>query len=146
MNKPSKINKLTGGGRYTQLLSRARELMALDKRLHELIPTPLNEHCRTLTISGTTLILAADSPVWAARLRFHASRLVKQLADYPRLNVRAVRVRVRPPARLSPPIKRHTMSALTSRGAASLKQAALSISDPALKAGLLRLARRHTTP
>jgi len=145
MSKPSKINKLTGGSRYTQLLSRARELMALDKRLHELIPTPLNEHCRTLTVSGTTLILAADSPVWAARLRFHASGLVKQLADYPRLNIRAVRVRVKPAQRLSPPGKHHRMPALTSRGAASLKQAAHSISDPALKAGLLRLARRHTT-
>ena len=145
MNKPSKINKITGGGRYTQLLSRARELMTLDKRLHELIPVPLNEHCRTLTVSGTTLILAADSPVWAARLRFHASGLVKQLAEYPRLDIRTVRVRVTPAQRLSPPGKHHRMPALTSRGAASLKQAAQSVSDPALKAGLLRLAQRHTS-
>jgi hypothetical protein len=144
MNKPSKINKLTGGSSYTQLLSRARELMALDKRLHKLIPVPLNEHCSTLTVSGTTLILAADSPVWAARLRFHASGLVKQLADYPRLDIRAVRVRVKPLVRLSPPGKRHTMPALTSRGAALLIQTAQSVSDPALKTGLLRLARRHT--
>lgn len=145
MNKPSKINKVTGGGRYTQLLSRARELMTLDKRLHELIPVPLNEHCSTLTVSGTTLILAADSPVWAARLRFHASGLVKQLAEYPRIDIRTVRVRVRPAQRLSPPGKHRRMPVLTSRGAASLKQAAQSVSDPALKAGLLRLAQRKTS-
>lgn len=145
MKKPSKINKVTGGGRYTQLLSRARELMTLDKRLHELIPVPLNEHCTTLTVSGTTLILAADSPVWAARLRFHASGLVKQLAAYPRLDIRTVRVRVRPAQRLSPPGKHRRTPVLTSRGAASIKQAAQSVSNPALKAGLLRLAQRNTS-
>ncbi len=143
MNSPSKINKLTGGNCYTQLLCRARELMALDRRLHELLPTPLNEHCRTLTVSGSTLILAADSPVWAARLRFHAPRLVKQLTDYPQINIRAVRIRVGPAARPSTPPERHTMPVPGSRGAAALKQTASSISDPALKAGLLKLAQRH---
>ena len=145
MNKPSRVNKLTGGSRYTQLLTRARELMALDKLLHELIPTPLNEHCNTLTISGTTLVLAADSPVWAARLRFHTPGLVKQLASYHPVSIRTVRVRVKPTERRSPPDKPKTKPGCTSKGAAALKQAARSISDPALKSGLLRLASRHNT-
>lgn len=145
MIKPSRISKLTGGSRYTQLLSRARELIALDKLLHELVPPPLNEHCRILTVSGTTLILAADSPVWAARLRFHTSHLIKQLARYKPVKIRAVHVRVKPAARPPSPDKRKTAPRPTSRGAAALKQAAQSISDPALKSGLLRLASRHTT-
>jgi hypothetical protein len=145
MNKPSRVNKLTGGSRYTQLLTRARELMALDKLLHELIPVPLNEHCNTLTISGTTLVLAADSPVWAARLRFHTPGLVKQLASYQPVNIRTVRIRVKPTDRLSPPDKPKIKPRRTSKGAAALKQAARSISDPALKSGLLRLASRLTT-
>ncbi len=145
MIKPSRINKLTGGGRYSQLLSRARELIAIDKLLHELIPAPLNEHCRTLTLSGTTLVLATDSPVWAARLRFHSSRLVKQFARYKPAKIRAVRVQVKPAARPAIPGKRKTAPRPASRGAAALKQAAQSISDPALKSGLLRLANRHTT-
>ena len=106
MNKLLKINKLTGGSRFTQLLSRARELLALDKLLHELVPAPLDEHCRILTVSGTTLILAVDSPVWAARLRFHTSRLVKQLAHYKPIKIRSVRVRVKPLARTASPGKR----------------------------------------
>ncbi len=145
MIKPSRISKLTGGSRYTQLLSRARELIALDKLLHELVPTPLNEHCRILTVSGTTLILAADSPVWAARLRFHTSHLIKQLARYKPVKIRAVHVRVKPAARPPSPGKRQITPRRTPRGAAALKQAAQSISDPALKSGLLRLASRHTT-
>ncbi len=145
MIKPLRINKLTGGGRYSQLLSRARELIAIDKLLHELIPAPLNEHCRILNISGTTLILAADSPVWAARLRFHTSHLVRQLARYEPVKIRAVRTRVKPAARPSSPGKRQITPRRTPPGAAALKQAAHSISDPALKSGLLRLASRHTT-
>jgi len=143
MNKPSKINKLTGGSRYTQLLSRARELMALDKQLHDLVPTPLNDHCKILTVSGKTLILAADSPVWAARLRFHSPRLLKQLASHHAVDIRSVRIRVKPADRPSPPARRQAMRGPTPRGAAALKQVARTISDPALKSGLLRLANRQ---
>ena len=143
MNKPSKINKLTGGGRYAQLLSRARKLIALEKLLNKLLPTPLNEHCRILTISGTTLILSANSSVWAARLRFHTPQLVKQLASYQPDSIKAIRIRVKPPARPATPVKPKTMPRRSPLAAAALKQAAQSISDPALKSGLLRLARRQ---
>lgn len=125
-----------------QLLSRARELMALDKRLFELLPTPLNEHCRTLNITGTTLILAADSPVWAARLRFHTAQLVKQLASYPAVDIRAARIRVKPAGSPATSAKPKTTPGLAPQGVIALTQAAQSISDPALKSGLLRLANR----
>ena len=145
MNKPSKISTLTGGSRYTQLLSRARELMTLDKMLHELIPTPLNEHCTALNVAGTTLILAADSPVWAARLRFHAPQLVKQLTSDHTVDIRAVRIRVRPADRPAPAKKHQNRPKRSPLGAAALKQAACSISDSTLKSALLRLASRHIT-
>ena len=119
--------------------------MALDKFLHELLPTPLNEHCRILTISGTTLILTADSSVWAARLRFHTPQLVKQLASYRPISIAAVRIRVKPPARPATPVKPKATPRRSPLAAAALKQAAQSISDPALKSGLLRLARRQMT-
>ena len=98
--------------------------MALDKMLHELIPPPLNEHCRALNVAGTTLILAADSPVWAARLRFHTPQLVKQLSSEHPFDIRAVRIRVRPADRPAPPEKRQNRPRRTPLGAAALKQAA----------------------
>ena len=142
MNTPSKVNKLTGGEHYTRLLARARELMALDKLLHQLVPAPLNEHCSPVTISDTTLILAADSPAWAARLRFLAPGLAKQLAASCPADIRSVSVRVKPADSPSPKHKPKTGPTVTPAGAAALKQAAHSISDPALKSGLLRLASR----
>jgi len=84
--------------------------MALDKMLREEIPAPLNDHCRTLNVSGTTLILAADSPAWAARLRFHTPQLVKILSSYQPFDIRAVRIRVRPtpPGRFKTPRENHS--------------------------------------
>ncbi|MEJ2095242.1 MAG: DUF721 domain-containing protein [Gammaproteobacteria bacterium] len=109
MNKPVRIGKYTGGGLYAQLLSRARELMALDARLHALIPAPLNEHCSVLSIRDGTLVLAADSPVWAARLRYYTSQLVNQLSGRQTVTVRTIRIRVHPPEK--PFVARHRQPA-----------------------------------
>jgi hypothetical protein len=143
MNKPVRIGKYTGGGLYAQLLSRARELMALDARLHALIPAPLNEHCSVLSIRDGTLVLAADSPVWAARLRYYTSQLVNQLSGRQTVTVRTIRIRVHPPEKSF--VARHRQPALrlTSRNAMLLRRAAGSVTDPGLKSALLRLARNE---
>jgi len=143
MNKPVRIGKFTGGGLYTQLLSRARKLMALDAHLHALIPPPLNEHCSVLSIRDGTLMLAADSPVWAARLRYYTSQLVKQLSGRQTVTVRTVRIRVHPPEKPFVARRRQPASRLTSRNATLLRQAAGSVTDPGLKSALLRLARNE---
>ena len=103
MNKPLQINKLLGGSPHARLLSRARALLQLESRLHALLPAPLTEHCRILSIRDTTLVLAADSPVWAARLRFHTPLLLKQLARIQAVRLRRVRIRVRPPEAATAP-------------------------------------------
>ena len=75
-NKPLRINNVLGKSEISRLLSRARALRKLDVVLHDLIPPPLNEHCHILSLQDATLTLAADSPVWAARLRYQATQLV----------------------------------------------------------------------
>ena len=144
MNNPLQINKLLGG-KYACLVTRARTLMELEALLHELLPAPLKEHCRVLAIRDETLVLATSSPVWAARLRFHAPLLVKQLSDYQTVTIRSVRVRVRPPEKHSPPPRRQAALRPGKAGAAALQQVAQTISDPALKTALLRLANRQNS-
>ena len=95
LNKPLKINKLLGKSDFSRLLSRARALGELNAVLQDLLPTPLNEHCRIVNLRDGVLYLSADSPVWAARLRFHGAQLVKQLARDHTVRLRTVRVRVR---------------------------------------------------
>jgi hypothetical protein len=145
MNKPLQINKLLGGSPHARLLSRARSLLQLENRLHALLPAPLTEHCRILSIRDTTLVLAADSPVWAARLRFHTPLLLKQLARIQGVRLRRVRIRVRPPEAATAPRHRHVPNRRSAAGTAALQQAAQTVSDPELKTALLRLANRKIT-
>ena len=142
MNQPLKINKLLGTGVLAGLLARSRELRKMDILLAELLPAPLNSHCRILSIRNSILVLAADSPVWAARLRFQAPQLVKQLTQHLSGKRCTIHVRVRPPetALAPPPQKPGIRPGI--QGIAALQQAAQTVSDPELKTALLRLANR----
>jgi hypothetical protein len=142
MKQPLKINKLLGKGRLSSLLSRSRDLMETGTLLAELLPAPLNAHCRLLSIRNTVLVLAADSPVWAARLRFHAPQLEKMLTQRLAANRYTINVCVRPPETAlerqpHKPVKRPGRQGIT-----ALQQAAQIVSDPELKTALLKLANR----
>ena len=145
-NKLLRINSLLGKSEVARLLARARALKKLDAELHDLIPPPLNSHCRILSVRDNTLVLAADSPVWAARLRFQAPQLVKQLSNSQTVNWRTVRVRVRPPAGApaSHPARKHVP--VSRKNAHTLRQAAREVTDPGLRTALLRLASRRNRP
>jgi hypothetical protein len=97
-----KINKIIGASAQSRLFAQARLLMDLELQLQRLLPAQLQTHCRLLAINGKTLVLAADSPAWAARLRFHTHQLVKQLTLPRTVQLRAIRIRVRPPDKTAP--------------------------------------------
>jgi len=146
-NVPARIGKLLGRSAASSLLADARVLKELDGLLDRHIPAPLSDHSRVLSLRDATLVLAADSPVWAARLRFHIPQLVKQLRDNPAVKVRTVKVRVRPPE--SPPAAEIGLPRprqLTAGNADALQQTAHSVSDSGLKAALMRLASRRRRP
>jgi hypothetical protein len=145
MNNPLQIRKLLGGSQYSRLISQARTLMALEVLLQELLPEPLKTHCHLLAIRDETLVLAADSPVWAARLRFHAPQLVKQLSRNQTVKLRTIRIRVRPPERNVPEKCPGPMRQLSKNSTAALQQVAQNVSDPGLKTALLRLAHRQVS-
>lgn len=126
-----------------RLLQQARALRGLESQLGDLIPSPLDEHCRLLSFRGNTLVLAADSPVWAARLRFHAPLLLKQLSVNQTVNLRTVQVRVRPPDMPPGTGRSSARPHLSGQNAVILNQAARGVTDPGLKAALERLARRR---
>jgi len=144
LKKTLRINNVLGRSGYSRLLSHARALGELDAQLQKLIPAPLNEHCRILSLQDGVLTLAADSPVWTARLRFHGAQLVKQFSRQPAVTVRTVRVRVRPPHVHRPqPAAPRLSSPCSPANAEVLQQTASTLSDPDLKSALLRLARRY---
>ena len=143
MNSPLQINKLLLGSQYSRLVSQARTLMAQEIRLQELLPDPLKAHCRLLAIREDTLVLAADSPVWATRLRFHTHQLVKQFNRNQTVKLRTIQIRVRPPERNIPTQPRKSMLRPGKNSTTALQQVAQTVSDPGLKTALLRLANRQ---
>lgn len=146
-NTPARIGNLLGRSEASRLLAQARALKELDALLERLIPSPLNEHTRVLSVRDAILVLAADSPVWAARLRFHTPRLVKQLRNNQVVRLRTVQVRVRPPdTSQAAGIKLPGPRPLSSQNVDTLQQTARSVSDPGLKAALMRLASRRKYP
>jgi hypothetical protein len=120
-------------------------LALLDSHLKRLLETPLNDHCQVLTLRDQTLILAADSPVWAARLRFHIPRLVKQFSRLQTVSLSTIRVRVCPSSRPTAPAERPTTKRRSAAGKKVLLQAAETISDPELKSALLKLAGHYAS-
>jgi hypothetical protein len=145
-SKPFQIRNLLDNSEASRLLSRARALGDLDALVHELIPSPLNLHCRVLSVRDDALIVAADSAAWAARLRYHSPHLVKQLAGVSSVKLRTIQVRVR--AAEPPPVSRPApiRQPVSGRNSMALKQAARNVTDAGLKAALLRLAARRKLP
>jgi hypothetical protein len=144
---PARIGKLLGRSAASRLLARAQALRELDGLLDRHIPAPLSHHSRVMSLRDATLVLAADSPVWAARLRFHTPRLLKQLRGNPAVKVRTVQVRVRPaesPQATGTGLPKPRQ--LSASNADTLQQTARSVSDPGLRAALMRLASRRRCP
>jgi hypothetical protein len=147
-NTPVRIGGILGNTQVARLMAGAGVLAELDSIVHDLLPSPLKEHCRVMSVRDTALVLAADSPVWAARLRFHSPRLVKQLVNIKTVKLRTVQVRVRPVESTPEKVKRLVKPVLSEDSSIALEQAARGVRDPELKAALLRLAgrRRHNKP
>ncbi|MEZ5542487.1 MAG: DUF721 domain-containing protein [Pseudomonadota bacterium] len=97
MNNPIKIQDIIGSRAQSRLVRQARLLLDIDAQLQQLLPDSLRPHCRLLSVNGNKLVLAADSPAWAARLRFQTHQLLRQLRLPGNVRLRGIRIRVRPP-------------------------------------------------
>ena len=143
MKKPLKVSKFLKTGALSPLLAHARQLATTDQQVIALLPAPLQPHCHVLSLQDGVLVLAADSPVWASRLRFHAPKLVKQLSGSKTVTVRTVRVRVNPPEKsATSAVRRHPSKRQGPQRISALQEAAETVSDARLKSALLRLSRR----
>ncbi len=117
-------------------------LMQLQRRLRDLLPSPLAEHCHVANARGRTIIVYVDSAAWATQLRFLSDQLAKTLLGE---GGGRLKVRVRPSSRPSAPRKTRPAPRLSPDNARLLRESAGAISDEALGRALRRLARRAST-
>lgn len=123
------------------LLERARKLTRLEHTVLRLLPENLAGHCRVLNLKNETLVLSVNSSAWAARLRFAAPELIKQLQHHFPGSVRSVQVRIQPPSAEDPPKKRPELK-ISLKNGELLAHTARDIDHPGLQEALYRLAAK----
>ncbi|MGH8570110.1 MAG: DciA family protein [Gammaproteobacteria bacterium] len=121
-------------------------LRRLDAVIQAAMPDELRAHWRIGRQTAGTLTLFADSPVWAARLRYLAPGLIQRLAGRPgAAAVRAIRVRVLVAGAVTPSVKR-AGTAISRPVSDYLRQAAEGFGDARLRTVLLNLSRHGPPP
>ena len=118
------------------LLDRGDELLRLTEEVRAQLPLPLSLHCTVGGLRDGRITLVADTPAWAARLRFHGPALLQKLGR----GLSQVRVIISPPRQDRQPPRRRAQ--LSESSARLLGDTASGVDDPQLRAALLRLARR----
>ena len=144
MSSPLGFSRIvTTFGHLRQLTEKARQMGTLGGDLRAALPASIVPHVRLATITDGCLVLQAESPAWAAQLRFKTPEILASLHRHPAFaGVRSIRIRNNldaPTAVASGPQARLHMGR---DAAAALRAQAGCTEDPQLKAALERRARR----
>jgi len=128
-----------------QCLERSRAIQADLKRL---LPASLAPHCTAVSWpERDTLLLSADAPAWALRLRLLLPRIIRHMAGAALYDgLHEVRIRTaprRPRARGAPACRRPRTLGIDVSVAGRLRTLAFQVADPALQRSLERLAGRR---
>ena len=123
------------------ILERARRLQRLEQAVLRLLPENLSAHCTVQNLKSEILVLATSSPAWAARLRFAAPDLIKQLECQLALTIRTIQLRVEPET-VEIQVVKSRQPKLSLASGTLLAQTANSVNHPALQEALYRLAAK----
>ena len=84
MKSSNPVNKLLRAqkGDVAELVTHARQLNNLSCIIQAMLDTSLADHCDLAHFDGSRMVIVADSPAWATRLRFSVDTLVSQLKQY----------------------------------------------------------------
>jgi hypothetical protein len=140
---PRPIAALLGGAALGGVVEDARSGDRILAALRRALPADLAAHLGAAHLRDATLIVVADGPAWATRLRFLEPELKAALDARTRRVVRRIAVRVGPPAPPPRPAAPPPPRRLSAAARAALEAGAAEVSDPALAAALRRLARRR---
>lgn len=145
MKSSNPIHKLLRAqkGDVAELVTQARQLGHLSNIVQAMLEPSLADHCHLAHFDGSRMVLVADSPAWAARLRFSVDTLVSQLKQYSNKfhGLSKIEVAVRPelPDLPQPDVVKRAISV---EAAQYIEESAQGIEDTELKQALQRLAQR----
>lgn len=141
MSTGKSLELLLHSGELQKLFAHGERVAKANEALCHRLEASLREHCRVANIKGDTVIVIADSPVWATKLRFQTGAMLEILRDRGFPELRTLRIKVSPVnvAREAAPRSRPKLSQSAS---ATLRRAAEYTDDVELRAVLERLAAR----
>lgn len=99
----------------------------------------MRAHVRFALLKEDTVVLIADTPAWAAKLRYQVAAIQRRIEAIPELaGIRNIRVKVAAaePATPTPTRRAKALSATTADG---VRKQAESIEDPQLREAMLKL-------
>jgi len=140
--KPRRINQLfQQQSALKSLYAEVQQQQQLLALVRQTLPPNLAEHCCEARLRGTVLTLFTDTPVWASKLRFITPRLLSELrSQFPGLASISVKTQVAQRRRPVRP-RRKNAARHSDRAAATVDDGADSVTSPALRFALKRLAR-----
>jgi len=132
------IDKFLG----SQITDKKLLIEKLNAIILPLLPEISQSHITTASYNkdNQELILIADSPVWAARLRTQHRTIITKLQNELSFPVSSIKVKFQQPVKNKPEAKKHLPN-LSDKSAELIRQTANSVEDEELKNALLRLAK-----
>jgi len=137
---------ISSNGQLNKLYTHAKNICALNEKLHNHLAPSLSSHYAVANYSAETLIVNADTSAWASKLRY----CIPDILDYARHECglsKLISVRIK----VSPSHDNTTLSdipgtgftrkaSLSKKSAEIIKNVATSITDPALRESILKIS------
>lgn len=137
-----------GAGEFGYLIEHCKRLERMSRLLLDRLPPSFAPHCRVAGIVRQTLVLHADSPAWASKLRYYCPRLPADLCQQPDFGqLNDIRIKVVPPeiVQASRQPRQAPRRSLPPTAARLLREVAAATPNAPLREAMLRLATREKT-
>lgn len=132
-------------GGIAHLVTKAKQLGKLNQEFLKFVPTPVNQHVELANIQGNQIFVIADSPAWAAKLRYMSQTIIPSLNKNIQYfqYVKRISVSSRPVSYPKNTSQKRQQRQISTSAKACLLEMADSLEDGKLKTSLYRLASRH---
>ena len=138
---------ISSNKQLNNLYNHAKDICALNEKLHNYLAPTLGSHCSVANYSTETLIVNADTSAWASKLRNRIPDILAFARHECGLSkLITVRIRVSPnhnnTSQSDYPSKTSTRKAsLSKKSAEFIENVATSIQDPALRESILKISK-----
>ena len=147
MNSTKPLYKYLGQkkGEVADLVTMAKILHKMDLEFKKHLPTPLQNQVNLSRLSNSTLLVVANSPAWAAKLRFLSASLLPSLQRKSQYFQSVTKIEIIAQPKLEEPRKQLPVykRQLSQQSSELLLTTAEFLGDGELSAALRRLASRH---